>query len=597
MTNQHRTSGTPSTAWRITATIGLAIVTSLAPLLGQVPALELSLQIGGVGKDEAPAVRIDDVGNLFIAGSYSGTVDFDLGPATANQTSVDSSDIFVAKYDQFGNHLWSFSIGGNGTQTLGRIVLDGSGGIIVRGWFRNTIDVDPGPGTVNLTAVAGTAETFVARYTATGNLLWSFRLPTDSYAHAIAVDGSGDVMLGGYFSGAVDFDPGPGATTLTATVSTNNSPDLFVAKYSGATGAFQWAFRIGGSQGEAVNAIAIDNAGSFYITGYFGTARGSSVNFNPSKGPKVNLSSQGVADMFLAKFGADRKLLWAFSVGGATTDHGIGLATDGASVLVAGMFGGSPDFNPAAGSAVLNAASMQDPFVAKYSSSGAYQWAVDIETPCGSICQGGWATTVAIDEEGDVHVGGNFRGTADFAPGSATALLTSEPATAMNGFAAKYTSAGAYISAWNVPSTVGSHGSLVYAGGGTLAVYGTFQGSADLDPSATTATVTSAGFIDIFVARYGEPMVPNVSVVGEMAGSGLRIGPNPFIGSFSIERDDASVPCLIDVIDMTGRVITSRRSTDRRVELEIGSDLPAGAYVVRVTQGDVSRQAIVHKIR
>jgi hypothetical protein len=493
---------------------------SVVSLRAQTPTLRSALQIGGSGLELGTSIDHDAGGNLVVVGSYSSTVDFDPGVATASLTAIDSADGFVAKYDSAGNHLWSIGIGGSGQDGATFVAVDGGGNVVVRGTFRNTVDFDPGPGTASLTATTGATDVFIAKYTPTGNHLWSFRLPVSlGYGLGLAIDATGGIMICGNFRGTVDFDPGAGRYAMTATGSSN---DLYVAKYS-ATGGFLWAFRIGSDGFELANALAIDDAGNFYVSGYFGSTTGPAVNFNPAKGTKVNLSSQGGPDLFLAKFAPDRRLLWALSAGGTGADQGLALAVDGGGVVVTGMFGGTGDFNPGAGTALLTSTSMQDVLVAKYSTAGAYQWALGVSAPCGSTCQGGWGRAVAIDANGDVHVGGNYKGSADFDPGTGTAVMTSEPSDAMNCFAATYTSAGAFVSSFGIPSTTSSHGALDIAPNGDVVVYGSFSGSIDLDPGEAIATLTSAGLVDDFVARYSTPTMPKRAIARASGARVLRI--------------------------------------------------------------------------
>src|SRR5690349_63412 len=93
-------------------------------------------------------------------------------------------------------------------------------------------------------------------------------------ANKLVVDKTGNIYIAGSFQGTnADFDPGPGVYPLNSA----GSKDCFVAKYD-ASGKLLWAFRIGGSNTDEINDIALDGIGNLYITGYF---RGSSVDFDP----------------------------------------------------------------------------------------------------------------------------------------------------------------------------------------------------------------------------------------------------------------------------------------------------------------------------
>jgi hypothetical protein len=595
MKHQHLLSDNRSiTRWAI-ATLWLALVMlSGNSVLAQNPAYQFALGLGSSGVDAASEIATDANGNLYVTGKFSGVVDFDASAATLNLTAAGSTDAFVAKFDSGGNTLWAFNIGGTGGDAGTSLAIDGGGNIVVRGEFANTVDFDPGAGTANLTAV-GTSNMFLAKYTAAGNWVWSFGLPVgQSYGKGLAIDGSSNIVVCGNFRGAVDMNPGAGTAILQAAQSASNNPDLFVARYS-ATGGYLSAFRVGGADFETANAVAIDNAGNIFVAGYFGSTGGSAVNFNPFTGPKANLTSKGGPDMFLAKY-STTKCLWAFNVGGSGADQILRITTDGSNVVVCGMFNGTADFNPGSGTNNLVAQSSQDAFVARYTSSGAYSWAVGIGPPCGQ-CQGAWSTDVAIDGNGDIHLIGNFTGTADFDGSTSTAALTSEPANATNAFVARYSSAGTYISAFALPGTTSSNGgALALGSSGEIYISGQFQGTVDLDPSAATASLTSAGITDGYIAKYREVVQPKRVVSGSVSNE-MRITPNPFTGEFTLSYNGLSAPSRIRIIDMMGEVVERREMTDATEEIVLGAELPAGAYLIEIVQGEERRTMPVRKVR
>ncbi|MBI2967709.1 MAG: SBBP repeat-containing protein [Bacteroidetes bacterium] len=128
--------------------------------------------IGSTGYDFGSSVAIDAGGNAFITGYFSGTADFDPSAGTANLTSVGGYDIFFAKYDSNGNYLWAKSIGSSGNDKGKGIAVDGSGNTYITGYFTGTADFDPSAGTANLTSV-GFYDIFFAKYDSNGNYLWA----------------------------------------------------------------------------------------------------------------------------------------------------------------------------------------------------------------------------------------------------------------------------------------------------------------------------------------------------------------------------------------------------------------------------------------
>src|SRR5258705_4310265 len=142
----------------------------------------------------------------------------------------------------------------------------------------------------------------IALTTKSQTLSWAKQLGgiANDEGYSIAVDASGNVYTTGYFTGTVDFDPGPGTTNLTAI----GLEDAFVLKMN-AVGNIVWAKQFGGSSSDFGRSIAVDASGNVYTTGGFN----GTVDFDP--GPAiVNLSSAGGWDIFISKLNASGNFVW-----------------------------------------------------------------------------------------------------------------------------------------------------------------------------------------------------------------------------------------------------------------------------------------------
>jgi hypothetical protein len=306
-------------------------------------------------------IKVDAANNVFFTGSFHGTVDFDPGASVVNLVSNGNSDIFFAKYDANGNFLLAKSFGAGAFDTGSFIALDASGSIFVSGYYRLTVDFDPGAGTANITASGTLNDVFFAKYDAAGNYLWARSLGSTSndIPGGISVDASGNVVVAGGFNGTVDFDPGAGTVNLTAL-----GRDIFIAKYD-ANGNYTWAKRIGASDTETAYAIAGDGNGGFYIAGEFT----STVDFDPDGGT-ANLTSNGSTDIFIARYTAAGAYMSAGKMGGTAGDLAMSMArVDADNVVATGYFQGTADFDPGPGVNNLNSAGIFDIFFGKYSSS------------------------------------------------------------------------------------------------------------------------------------------------------------------------------------------------------------------------------------
>ncbi|MGD0922008.1 MAG: SBBP repeat-containing protein [Terriglobia bacterium] len=222
-----------------------------------------------------------DGSGVVVTGYFRGAVSFGGGGLTS--AGAMSEDIFVVKLSGAnGAHLWSKQFGDVGPDEGHGIAVDGTGSVLVTGDFSGTVDFGGGP----LTS-AGGYDIFVARLSGVnGAHLWSKRFGgtgTDS-ACALAADGSGNVLVTGYFERTLDFGGG-GLTSA-------GGGDIFVSKFSGGDGAHLWSKRFGDTLGDRGYGITADRSGNALVTGLFS----GTVDF----GGEV-LTSAGTADIFVLK--------------------------------------------------------------------------------------------------------------------------------------------------------------------------------------------------------------------------------------------------------------------------------------------------------
>ncbi|WP_343632685.1 SBBP repeat-containing protein [Fluviicola sp.] len=249
--------------------------------------------LGGSGNDFSQSVKTDASGNVYITGYFTGTADFDPGAGVANRTSAGGDDIFVQKMDASGNFIWAKSFGGTSNDHAYCITVDASGNACTTGNYGGVADFDPGTGTANLTSSGSFSNAFIQKMDDSGNYLWakSFGGTNDERGYSITQDASGNVYAIGYYSGTVDFDPGPGTLNL----SSNASLDLFIVKLS-ISGGLVWAKSFGGTSSEIGYGIAVDTHENVYTTGWFAAT----ADFDPGTGT-ANLTSAGGGDVFVQK--------------------------------------------------------------------------------------------------------------------------------------------------------------------------------------------------------------------------------------------------------------------------------------------------------
>jgi beta-propeller repeat-containing protein len=225
---------------------------------------------------------------------------------------------------------WSSYLGGSSGEGGLGIALDPAGNLYVTG---NTGSTDfPVLGGF-ATGYGGGGDAFVAKIDASGpGILWSSYLGGSDFdtGDAIAVDSTGNVYVVGSTHSSDFPTPGGFDTTFGGGVGAN---DAYVAKVNAAGSSLDWSSFLGGSKGDAADAVAVDSAGNVYVTG--GTH---SSDFPTMGGFDTTHGGGGLYDAFVTKVNAaGSSLAWSSFLGGSDSDQGEGIAVDSAgNVYVAG---------------------------------------------------------------------------------------------------------------------------------------------------------------------------------------------------------------------------------------------------------------------
>lgn len=470
--------------------------------------------------------------------------------------------ILSPKLEAQVDYDWGNAIGSKSNEYATAIAVDNNNDVIIAGDLSDTIYFNPATGNPYEYGVAA-PDMFIAKYSSTGSCLWSIKVeavknpPMPMYVEDLAVDANNNVYVTGFFAGTADFDPSSNSDSVSAV----GTFSAFVAKYS-STGAYQWAFSIGGPIVDFGRSIAIDNNGDVIIGGYvFFTA-----DFDPSPSGTYNLSTYGNSpDMYLAKYSSSGALIWAGHAGShSTMDEISEISIDNANnIYVTGTFGDTANFDLQGGTYDVVSTGSQDAFVAKYNANGVLQWVksyggsgndagtgIEVDN-AGNIFASGyiadtttfsttfgneiintkgsddcvlikydnngnakWVTSfggidedrptnISLDSNSNIYLGGYFSADIDFLSPKISAL-TKTSAGMKDGFVASFDSAGAY--AWGRIMGGASNDEIrdIAIKGNSLYTTGYFNTTADLDISASSNIANSVGGSndDIFVVKY-----------------------------------------------------------------------------------------------
>ncbi len=312
---------------------------------------------------------------------------------------------------------WSAQIGTSAVDQSVSVAVDSSGNTYISGVTGGDLD-----GTN-----AGSADAFLTKFDASGNVLWTRQIGTAKFdgCRAVAVDSAGYIYisggtsgsLGGTYAGAGDtyltkFDPSgnvlwsrqigttksdesfgvavDGSSNVYITGTTSGSlgganegeDDIYLTKFD-SSGNVVWTQQIGTEDDDFAQSVTVDSSGNIYISGgTYGSLDG---------------TNAGSVDAFLTKFDTSGNELWTEQLGTAYTDGSNAVATDSAgnvyiSGITAGDLGGTN-------------AGANDAFLTKYDASGNLQWSRQIGTISDDR-----SYSVAVDSSGNIFISGFTRG-------------------------------------------------------------------------------------------------------------------------------------------------------------------------------------------
>ena len=183
-------------------------------------------QIGGTGNDKPSQIEIDENGDLYILGTFTGTSDFDPGVSTYNLSSIGNQDVFICKLNSVGIFIWAQSFG-SATIDYGSGLVVKSESLFITGTFSTTVDFDPGVAVESISS-AGGRDAYILELTTAGNYsdVWTFGSIEDEYGLGLSNSTGSKIIACGSFQETIDFDPFAPVYNLTS----NGERDAFTLK-------------------------------------------------------------------------------------------------------------------------------------------------------------------------------------------------------------------------------------------------------------------------------------------------------------------------------------------------------------------------------
>ncbi len=447
------------------------------------------VQTGGHGgNDRAKDIAVDDQGNVYTVGCFTGLTNFDptSSSPSSSLTSNGGSDGFVEKFDSNGNFLWVVQIGGGGDDCIEDVAIDTSGNVVVTGFFEGTCDFDPSSGNLLLGSNGG-EDIFVEKLDQNGNFMWVKQVGSaaDDRGLSIVVDQDNMIYSTGSFSANADFDTGSGTNTLVV----GSNIDTYILKHD-ESGVYQNAISFnctGASEGYGIETM---QSGDVTVVGYFSGI----MDFDPSSSTN-NISSEGDKDAFIIQLNPSLNFNWGYAFGGSSDDRYYDLAIDtNQNIWATGSFQDTIDFDPGVGVIELSNTNSGwvDIFFQQFDPNGNVLAADAIGGNKNDIGVG-----IAISDQNEVFISGLFSETVDFNSGVGVFQKTSVGETDI--FVLKLNDQAEFLDAYSIGGTSSdvSNAIDIFNSSG-VHICGNFRGTVDFQVNQNSLQHSSLGGNDFF---------------------------------------------------------------------------------------------------
>jgi len=340
------------------------------------------------GEDNNPqlgaAIASDSNGNIILAGTFIGSVNFGCGTLQAEGSQF--SDVYVAKLSPSGSCLWSKRYGDINAQESHAIVVDGADNIIVAGQFQRDIDFGGG-----VLTTPGHRDAFLVKLDSDGGHVFSKQFgdehTQDGAALAVAADGS--IVLGGATFGSIDLG---GGELANVTLSSRGYLGWFTSAGEHLTSLLY--------EGGDNKVVAMDFApnGDLLVGGDF--------HHEIDLGGGM-MSSSGSTDIFVARYDADATFVDGAAFGDNLHQRLTDLTVDSTGApLLTGRFAGSIEL----ANVTLVSAGGYDAFVIKLTDTTHHYYASGDDNFQS-------AAAALVNNSNDVITVGNFSGVVDLGAG------------------------------------------------------------------------------------------------------------------------------------------------------------------------------------
>jgi len=431
--------------------------------------------------------------------------------------------LLLTHFSQAQNFDWARNFGGTTSDYGKAIVMDDNENVYITGTFTGAVDFDPGPGT-EIKSPQGTGDIFIQKLDALGNLIW---VQTIGGANAMVNSNYINIDDAGniYIGGQLSDGP----VDFDPGVGTFELTESTQFGNDGfvlkldASGNFSWVKQFDSSNHVEVRSISMSTTG-LYVCGFFeGT-----IDLDPNAGVE-NYTNQTASDGFIVNLDNDGTFNF-----GTTITNGycflenswFDIATN--SLYIIGLFNNTLDFDPGSGTNNVSATGEYDGFVLKLNQLGAFQWVktyggTDISVSPKDIC---------VDNTGNVFVTGEYN-KLDYTPGGSVDFNSPAGGTSVlsnlgneESFILKIdATTGNYIWVKGFSSPQSAKITAIdIDGSGNIYTTGVFNSTLDFDPSTGGTQNLTATYYDAFILKLNTN--GEFVWVNQTGGTGAFVSPN-----------------------------------------------------------------------
>lgn len=299
----------------------------------------------GGNKDDAALASALDKNGNVFLGGYTYTTSSFATTGSHQTTIAGVKDAFLAKFNAGGIRQWVTYYGGNGDEEANTCAIDGNGNVLLGGYTTSSSAIATSGS--HQEAISGLKDAFLAKFSTDGVRQWAtyYGGSYEEVGSSCAIDVNNNIFLAGIRTGSYD--------------------DAFLVKFN-SSGVKQWDIYYEKSEGRS---CAVDGNGNVFLAGQ--TTNSSNI---ATTGTHQKILG-GKSDAFLIKYNSSGVRQWGTYYGGSELENSYSCATDkDGNIFLTGYTQSTSAIATTASHQVSYGGGSNDGFIAKFNTQGVRQW-------------------------------------------------------------------------------------------------------------------------------------------------------------------------------------------------------------------------------